>query len=787
MRVIIHNFLHWAHLELEFHPEITLLKGPSGWGKSTVFQAICWALYRRGSFPTLQRGVSYVLLRWPDWQVYRQRHPGLVRVSITGQQHPQEYLDRAAEDLIQERAGPVPIWLASSYLDHSGINHLLTISQQERANLLLELSFTRDHPAPYLTKLHSHSAEQQTILQGLELQYQQQYAIFHRLWPSYQPHGPVGNCGDTRLRELQEEVRRRPQEVTLLQQHQSRRATALGVRQQLQERVTTKELELAAVVSRQQRNHATYPSRRSPEVVQRLWRLQQLRQDIVRLPELPILASTELWTKALQQETLREHGQRLAQQCGLPYQEPSAEISRLTDTIQRTQQEVTAYHQYQALVQRQAQRRAAQTGLAGLVAPSAPVWSGDEADVTCPTCQAPLTYRLGELVTRPGDGPPSSGRHLPGAEETNQTTTKSSGRPPGAEHHRAHAVALAQYEQQLRAYHSLAAGYQNQLASLPEEEVLPPAPTWPTTDVATLQRRLAALRQLTVVDAPLYSSAQLQQQLYRQQLQETIRELLSSTPDDVPVSPLDLENAATWYREDQQCQMLQRSIQDTLRELTSANQGDVPVDRSTELLAAQQSQQASEQLLAHLTQDQAYWRDHTQLTTLYQQLLAQQHRTMQHQQLLEIAVGTENQELARTVSQLNQLLTKLAESLFPEELRVSLQLQRSSRQGTTRPSVELTVEEDGGERDYLKTSFGQRDRLSLALTLALCLYSGSRCLLLDESFCHLDASTKHDCLETVKDHVQKYCNYIIITAQDTVEGYYDRVIDLATCPPNARQ
>lgn len=153
MKLILKNFRSHLDYEVEFKDGMVhFLKGDSGTGKSTIFQAIIWALYGKEQLvcnhdhPTQK---MWVILHIEDMIIYRQKYPCAVKVTFRDV----EYLNDIAEDMIVQQFGELDVWMASSYLMQSKGHPFLEFSRKNRMKLLNHIAFGGEDPTPRLLKI----------------------------------------------------------------------------------------------------------------------------------------------------------------------------------------------------------------------------------------------------------------------------------------------------------------------------------------------------------------------------------------------------------------------------------------------------------------------------------------------------------------------------------------------------------------------------------------------------------------------------------------------------------
>ena len=122
--------------------------------------------------------------------------------------------------------------------------------------------------------------------------------------------------------------------------------------------------------------------------------------------------------------------------------------------------------------------------------------------------------------------------------------------------------------------------------------------------------------------------------------------------------------------------------------------------------------------------------------------------------LKSIVLEAESASLESVVSTLNMHAQSLLEAFFPKNpISVSLVTFKEAKSGKDvykKPTIDVQVEYKGNETDIGSLSGGERARVALAYTLALAELQGSRMLLLDESISSLDYEATVDVLEAIK-------------------------------------
>ena len=171
MRIKICGFK--CHLDAEFtftNNEMTLIKGISSAGKSSILQAIYFALYGNMRSIYNNAGITKnlsVTLELPGIHIVRKKNPELLVVTLldnnskervyepngSGYSKELAYEDAIAQSIIDNHFGNREVWKACSYIEQKSRCSLLSGSSSERMELLNALSFTGENPKEYISKI----------------------------------------------------------------------------------------------------------------------------------------------------------------------------------------------------------------------------------------------------------------------------------------------------------------------------------------------------------------------------------------------------------------------------------------------------------------------------------------------------------------------------------------------------------------------------------------------------------------------------------------------------------
>lgn len=130
------------------------------------------------------------------------------------------------------------------------------------------------------------------------------------------------------------------------------------------------------------------------------------------------------------------------------------------------------------------------------------------------------------------------------------------------------------------------------------------------------------------------------------------------------------------------------------------------------------------------------------------------------------------------ISRVNDNIAYLLKDLFPDPIVVQLSVEKELKSGIIRPNVGLVIFYKGQNVDFNQKgslSEGQKDRISLALTLAFNQELGLPFLILDESFAFFDSEVSITAIDTIRNHFPELT--VIVVKHEATEGLYDCIID----------
>lgn len=156
LRLIINDFKCWKNLTFEFNEgKVTLIKGTSGAGKTTILRAIYWCLYgtiknvKPISETNNRKCNTSVEIQFDKYYIRRSKNPE----SLTLIYNNYQYDNLGAQDKINEFFGSNEAWLSCCYVQQKSNNYFILASNNDKLRILSELTFQDEDPNIYISKV----------------------------------------------------------------------------------------------------------------------------------------------------------------------------------------------------------------------------------------------------------------------------------------------------------------------------------------------------------------------------------------------------------------------------------------------------------------------------------------------------------------------------------------------------------------------------------------------------------------------------------------------------------
>lgn len=155
MRLYLENFRCHSQFECEFINGVTLIRGRSGLGKTTLFNAIVWCLYGTNRNKEIKnckpdkKCDTVVILDLHDYIIERRNNP--MRLSVKF--HDRELVEDEAQTFIENEFGDYKFFLCTSYIMQKDKCKFLTLDSKDKTKILRKLSLRDEDPKLYIKRI----------------------------------------------------------------------------------------------------------------------------------------------------------------------------------------------------------------------------------------------------------------------------------------------------------------------------------------------------------------------------------------------------------------------------------------------------------------------------------------------------------------------------------------------------------------------------------------------------------------------------------------------------------
>ncbi len=149
--------------------------------------------------------------------------------------------------------------------------------------------------------------------------------------------------------------------------------------------------------------------------------------------------------------------------------------------------------------------------------------------------------------------------------------------------------------------------------------------------------------------------------------------------------------------------------------------------------------------------------------------------------LKKLITDVMNSTLQDLVDNITNTTNTVLEELFDKSISIELKLYREIKsKNITKPQVNIIIYHNGNIYDNIgPLSGGERDRVSLAMTVALSIIHTSPIVLLDECMAALNPDLREDCIESMKKFLIEQGQKTVINVEHAgIDGLYDCVIEV---------
>jgi len=797
MEIEINNFRCYPKASFQIPTGITLLKGQSGKGKSTVLQALTWCLYGniRGVEPNVgsKRSKLNVTIRTningKNCEIYRQKRPNLLRFKVDAL----EQVGDVAQAQIDDLFGSEEMWKLCCYLEQSLTNPLFRVSASEKMSLLNKVAFADSDPTVYIRKIEELLKEENVRFEVLNQTFKKECDDFKSFIDSQEIKPEDGRTSEE-MKELYSE--KETLEANLINQRQQQRQhhqssatlelleTRISEIQTRLEKVgdtETSKVEISDIkhVLPLLRQHATLKA--SLETL--LQKISELDVQLEEYSEIDTASKEELYTA---QNLFDQYSVQSVKCDTLPIEYEAEAIEHHKEFLRCLFKIQPALKLHSQILQIHADLKE----LPAVVVEESTIKAQEEKIYSlklgsnvlkCPSCSQNLLYKNRSLVESKYGV--STKEELEKA-EAELTELK--------EQHKV----VVQRKTLVDQFQHVSDMFKEEIGKVTaaEKEILGEYAKkyLQEKEIQDFQKQHSLIHSITYVERPETDIEQIRKGVQKAELLD-LQEKLQSERESIDLKIEELKDNIGEHGTDS-IDTLEERLQELSHlvkvegELKTALERclSAKAEHSTkinpgideEILASEKRLDNLRDILEKARVTNEAVRRQSSLKQHRLDVVAGSKRVYNLERLKAIAIEVECKILQQTVDSINSTINVLAESIFEDPIRVELKLYKKLKsKKTVKPGVNIEIHSKGGVYDSPNgMSGGEKDRLSLLLTLALNRLSGAPVVMLDEVFSSLDEATKEHCLRAVRSATLN--KNVICVDHNGVEGYYEHVIDM---------
>jgi len=302
-------------------------------------------------------------------------------------------------------------------------------------------------------------------------------------------------------------------------------------------------------------------------------------------------------------------------------------------------------------------------------------------------------------------------------------------------------------------------------------------------DVSMLEKELQCLQNVEIVKKPNEDLDHLQSiKKYhekKERLEDFTKKVNKLPTIDKSLSELKKEHKATEILLNQIIQKNQQitSMDETLKSYETELAGIIiPRDTKDDLAVYQEQIEKAMVAYEHTKRSVYILGRKDYINSLNAELQEVHEKLISLKQLKEICEKIECETLQSTLDSMNETLSQVTDAMFDDPISISLQLFKPLKsKDITKTSVNLLIRLKGGEYDSIsELSSGERNRVNLAMTIAMARISPIPFVMLDECLSSLNADLRERCVQVIQTML---ANKTVIDIEHfVVEGMFNNVI-----------
>jgi DNA repair exonuclease SbcCD ATPase subunit len=795
MRVQLHGFRCYDDREFEFEGGgVCLVDSPSGTGKSTIFRAITWCLYGTYKNTSHHENPStkmWVRLELDGFSIHRQRNTTLLQVVHNGivLEGP------VAQAEIDKHFGSISLWNSACYIEQKKYNYLLGAPASAKMDLLNSIAFETDNPKDYINVVVNAIKDVEMRMSVAQTSYTNDVNSFNNTMSinkidmsNYREPDEVAAMATT-IPALKSQLDQYRANLSALRSGETQRNMLLK-----QENDILSQISRTPTADPQDITRKTEMQSKYQEALFHRQTMEAKRSivDSIDVPPPPIdnpPRYTQYQISQLQaQNTQYNNNLRNAMTLGVEYDRQS--ISNMVSTLREN-----LGHQYKfPMVDSIRQLRAEIDNMESHIKTDY-----TEASLLSLRDELAVLERSRDVISCPHCT--GSVRYVRGAWEIAHEHKFDNTAYLELQHRISDAARQLELSRQLTAKKE-----QLKLALSTSNIDIPEGCTRMTQhDILLCNTKISSLLQIAIVeptDTQLPESCARWWEMEDRRVaaeQEYMRAKANCDRygDVQPVDSKQLEidrfNLITHQTLSQQLSLVRFNLNQIQCQKDMIASLITSINELNTKIALMESQYSSARIVGMLVEQ------HKSLLSRHSEIGNMNTYLLKLQRFKEMAIRDECDSLTNTVDVINSFLDKNAQFIFTDPITIELSLFKTIKTtGLEKPIVNLHIMYKGGElTDTESLSDGEKERISLLLTLAMYKVTNKKVLILDESLVSLDGDSKSKCNKLIRvitgleedwrtaaktegdgEPFQKSDALVLVVSHETCDGLYDRVINL---------
>lgn len=810
--VQLKHFMCWDDYTLELGPGVTLLKGPSGVGKSTIFKAISWCLYgriRKVNPKKNEHAKTSVTLVVDGITITRKKKPNLFKV-VTEKE---EYEDQLAQDYINKRYGLYDVWWSGCYATQRLFNHFLESAVKEKTEIINQLAFNDIDPTTYIKRIETTLSNEEKILKQAEYDYMLKKEIFQSKYKDVEDKNMTKEQLLLEEQELTQQLKEEKEHYNHIKQEKEKYDKHCLLLETTKQSIQKHTININVIHQKQKENdnnlsdYNMFTNKTESELVsmqhQHL-RVIELQQKLASYKEYSNIKVTQKdYEETIVREAQVNEMKKKCKAFNIPYDKT---INQRKVELQNIIQWREWMEQNNKIEKLQSQIKSCQIKeLPTVPMPNDTIkeWETQyessqkqlntiEYDLKqailqsklleCPSCGVALLYKPHCLEVSKKNNNKTSISDL--EKEKRALENKIKTLRVNIDN------AKGDYEKQLKTYHqslkeiqshNATVEYKRQQFDFELVELLKTKMEKPKKEykdkriLDQLYKDYKNIESIQYIEEPKWNSTMIMKSLEYQKLQTELDGL--ETVDDSF-----LENYTHYKKLIQEQSKLRQELKPVENMLHQLQQDqdriqktmidkEFPIEELELNIKEIKNKIETTQIYQHMIKDYELVKEKEEI---YE---TNKNKVERFQKLLHMAKTTENELLEKIVTILNAQISDVCKTMFTEDIVVDIQLYKDLKSGEKKNTVETHIYHRGDHyEDPSELSIGEQDRLSLAFIFAFSTFSNFPCIILDECLNSVQEELKMKVFESIKQFVPN--KMVVCALHDSCEGDFDTIIDI---------